>query len=352
VLRCHAELGHELCQLHAQLRDRSWRPGPYRTSHIREPKVRLISAAPYRERVVQHALVNVLGPIDERCSLYDSYACRKGKGTHAAVRRVRHYLRRHRWVWQADIRKFFPSLDHAILKSLLARKVSDPDVRGLADLLIDHSNAQEPVQEGFPGDDRFTGAERRRGLPLGNQTSQSFANVYLDPLDHFLKDRLRLPGYVRYVDDFVAFADGRQTLAEARRRAVDFLPGLRLRLYPTKDAIFPARQGVRFLGYRALASHVKLAPENVYRFRRRLRLWQHRYERHEIDGSEVAPRLASWIGHACQADTYLLRERLFEEHRFRREADTEVVRAERRAPRTGEKGSGPLPAQRSASQPW
>jgi retron-type reverse transcriptase len=315
VLRFHIELEHELHRLRDELGRKAYRPGPYRIFHIREPKVRLISAAPYRDRVVHHALVNVLEPVFERCFVFDSYACRKG--THAAVRRVRLYLRRHAWVWKADIRKFFPSIDHEALKGLLARKVADPDVLGLAGLLIGHSNPQEVVYDLFPGDDLFTPAERR-GLPLGNQTSQFFASVYLDPLDHFLKDRLGLPGLVRYVDDFVAFADDKRTLAAARRSAAEFLAGLRLRLHPNKDAIFPARQGTPFLGYRVCATHVKLAPENVYRFRRRLRSLQDRYARREVEWEQVRPRLASWIGHAQQADTFRLRERLLAEHPFRR----------------------------------
>jgi retron-type reverse transcriptase len=250
VLAFHAELEHELCRLEADLRARTYRPGPYRTFHIHEPKKRLISAAPYRDRVVHHALVNVLAPVWERCFLPDSYACRQGKGTHAAMRRCQHFARRHRWAWKADVARYFPSIDHAVLKELLARRVKDPDVLGLAGLLIDHSNPQEEVPALFPGDDLFTLCGRRRGLPLGNQTSQFFANVYLDPLDHFLKDRLGLPGYVRYVDDFVAFADDRRTLLRAREQVCAFLQTLRLRLHPTKDAVFPVSQGIRILADR------------------------------------------------------------------------------------------------------
>lgn len=189
VLKFHSELEHELFKLGHELREKTYRPGGYRTFQIHTPKKRLISAAPYRDRVVHHALVNVLEPIYEHCFIHDSYACRKGKGTHAAMRRVQHFAQRHTWAWKADIAKFFPSIDHAILKTLLARKIKDPDVLWLAHLLIDHSNPQEEVYNLFPGDDLFTLVERRHGLPLGNQTSQFFANVYLDPLDHFLKDQ-------------------------------------------------------------------------------------------------------------------------------------------------------------------
>jgi hypothetical protein len=196
--------------------------------------------------------------------------------------------------------------------------VKDRRVLGLVGLLIDHSNPQEEVWRWFPGDDLFTPAGRRRGLPIGNQTSQFLANVYLDPLDHFVTQDLGAGGYVRYVDDFLVFAEDSRVLARLRDRVGEFLGGLRLRPHPTKNAIFPVRQGIRFLGYRVFPTHRLLVKENVRRFRRRLRRFQERYARYEVSFEEVLPRLMSWIGHASQADTYLLRERLFEEHPFRR----------------------------------
>jgi len=123
-----------------------------------------------------------------------------------------------RYVFKADIRKFFPSMDHDILKGQIAHKIKDPDVLWLAGLIIDSSNPQEEVQHYFPGDDLLTPSERRRGIPIGNQTSQFFANVYLDPLDHFVKERLRFKGYVRYVDDFLLFSDDKRQLAKAREQ--------------------------------------------------------------------------------------------------------------------------------------
>ena len=318
VASFHLDLERQLWRLHDELAAGTYRPGPYRTFTISEPKKRLISAAPYRDRVVHHALVNVLEPIYERCFSAASCACRTGKGTRAALDRCQQLVRRFRWVLKADVRKFFPSMDHDVLKGLLARKIKDANVLWLAGLLIDHSNPQEEVQEWFAGDDLFAPGGRRRGLPLGNQTSQFFANVTLDPLDHFIEERLREGGYVRYVDDFLVFADDKRQLAELRRQGDAFLGGLRLRLHPNKTALFPAGQGVRFLGFRVFRSHRLLVPANVWRFRRRLRRLQRQYACRAIDWSAVWPRLASWIGHARQADTFRLRRRLFLEHRFRR----------------------------------
>ena len=184
--------------------------------------------------------------------------------------------------------------------------------------ILDYSNPQEPVLNWFPGDDLFTPTNRRRGLPIGNQTSQFFANVYLDPLDHFVKDRLGVSGYVRYVDDFLVFSDDKKHLAELRVQIADFLVRLRLRLHSTKNVVFPATQGIRFLGYRVFPTYRLLVPENVWRFRRRLRKLQRQYASYAISLDHARRRIVSWIGHARQADSYRLRRRLFREHPFRR----------------------------------
>ena len=153
VARFHFGLERELWRLQAELAAKSYQPGTYRAFVIREPKPRQISAAPYRDRVVHHALVNMLEPLYGRSFLPDSYACRKGKGTHAAVDRCQHFARRFRYVLKADVQKFFPSLDQETLKALVARKIKDRDVLWLAGLIIDGSNPQEEVVNHFPGDD-------------------------------------------------------------------------------------------------------------------------------------------------------------------------------------------------------
>jgi retron-type reverse transcriptase len=318
VARFHFHLERALWALHTELAGHTYRPGPYRSFTIREPKERLISAAPYRDRVVHHALVGVLEPIYERSFIADSYACRKGKGTHAAVARCQQFARRFRFVLKADVQKFFPSLDHQVLKALVARKVKDPDVLWLVGQVIDHSNPQEPVWHWFPGDDLFAPTERRRGIPIGNQTSQFFANVYLDPLDHFVKDHLGVKGYVRYVDDLLVFADDKRHLAEVRDRLAEFLTGLRLRLHPAKCVVSPVTEGIRFLGYRVFPTHRLLVSENVRRFRRRVRQMQRDYAAWRVSFASIYQRLMSWIGHARQANTYRLRCALFDTISFQR----------------------------------
>ncbi|WP_166822424.1 reverse transcriptase domain-containing protein [Thalassoroseus pseudoceratinae] len=318
VARYEFNLERELWKLREQLQKRTYRPGHYRSFYIYEPKKRLISAAPYRDRIVHHALTGVLEPIFEPTFISNSYACRKGKGTHAAVNRCQQFARRFRYVFKADIRKFFPSMDHAILKEQVARKIKDPDVLWLSGLIIDGSNPQEEVRDHFPGDDLLTPGERRRGIPIGNQTSQFFANVYLDPLDHFVKERLRFKGYVRYVDDFLLFSDDKRQLNEARQQISEFLIQLRLKLHSRKNTIFPVEEGIRFLGYRVFPTHRLLAKENVWRFVRRVRRMQAQYREGEIGLPEIKQRLMSWSGHARQADTHRLRTYLFDTIAFRR----------------------------------
>lgn len=314
-------LERELWRLHEELTQKTYRPGSYRSFFIHEPKKRQISAAPYRDRVVHHALISVLERIFEPTFISDSYACRKGKGTHAAVNRCQHLSRQYRYVLKADIRKFFPAVDHQILKALLARKIKDPDVLWLVEQIIDGSNPQEVIQHCFPDDNLFTSLERRRGIPIGNQTSQFFANVYLDPLDHFVKDWLGIKGYVRYVDDFLVFSDDKEYLAEVRQQIRCFLVSLRLRLHPKKNVISPVKNGIRFLGFRVFPTHRLLPKDNVRRFRRRIRALQHAYAKYEISLPEIQQRMMSWSGHACQADTFRLRCNLFAGMLFGRAAN-------------------------------
>jgi retron-type reverse transcriptase len=310
----------ELWELQQELVTKTYRPGKYRSFYVYEPKKRLISAAPYRDRVVHHALTGILEPIFEPTFIHDSYACRRGKGTHAAVNRCQQFARRFRYVLKTDIRKFFPSMDQEILKQGIARKIKDPDVLWLASVIIDHSNPQEPVLDWFPGDDLLTPNERRRGIPIGNQTSQFFANVYLDPLDHYVKDRLRVKGYVRYVDDLLLFSDDKRHLADVRNQTIDFLQTLRLKLHPRKNTIFPVTEGIQFLGYRVFPTHRLLVTENVWRFLRRVRRMQQDFQVGKTTLAEIKQRLMSWSGHAGQANTHRLRERLFGRISFQRAA--------------------------------
>jgi RNA-directed DNA polymerase len=270
----------------------------------------LISAAPYRDRVVHHALMNVLESILDRRFHPHSYACRKGKGTHAAADRLQKLMRRRRYALQCDIRKFFPSIDHLLLQATCRRFVKDGRVLGLLDLIIDHSNEQEAVREWFPGDDLWTPWERRRGLPIGNLTSQWLANSYLDDLDHFVTARLGVGAYVRYCDDFVLLHDDGGRLRAAAAEVAEFLAARRLRLHDGKRSVTPARGGLTFVGYRIWPTHRLLPKSNVRQLRRRVRWMKRAFTDGRIGKEDVRRRLAGWIGHALRASSGQLLVRL------------------------------------------
>lgn len=184
VQRFEFQQERELLRLQRELESGEYRPGQFTTHRITRPKPRLISAAPYRDRVVHHAVMNVLEPILERHAHPDSYACRTGKGTHAAARRLQELMRRFGHTLQCDVVKFFPSIDHDILKDQFRRRIKDRRVLALLDRIVDGSNEQDAAPDWFAGDTLLTPWERGRGLPIGNLTSQWFANWYLTGFDH------------------------------------------------------------------------------------------------------------------------------------------------------------------------
>ena len=320
VQRFEFNLEDELLALRKELAEGTYRPGPFTTHWITRPKPRLISAAPYRDRVVHHVLMNVLEPILDRHFHPHSYACRRGKGTHAAADRLQHLMRRCRYALQCDVRKYFPSIDHEILKGVIRRRIKDPRVLWLMDLIVDGSNEQEPVVEYFAGDDLLTPVERRRGLPIGNLTSQWFANWYLDGLDHYVTSHLGVGAYVRYCNDFILLHDSRQRLRELLAAVRDYLQDIRLRLNERRLHIRPVRAGLTFVGYRLWDEHRLLRKRNVRQFRRRMRWMRKAFAAGRIEWPEVKTRLDSWIGHARQSNCERLLRRLSREWSFARTA--------------------------------
>lgn len=205
---------NELWTLLNELKTKTYTPGKYNEFYIYEPKKRMISAAPFRDRIVHHALCLIIEPIFENTFIFDSYANRTGKGTHRAINRYQIWSKTKKYVLKADVRKYFPCIVHEVLKKEIRKKIKCTDTLWLIDLIIDNSNIQEEVNFNFSGDNLFTNSEIRKGLPMGNLTSQFFANIFLNPLDHFVKEQLRCKHYIRYVDDFVLLADDKKTLPE------------------------------------------------------------------------------------------------------------------------------------------
>jgi len=306
----------ELVRLQRELESGDYRPAGYRTFLVHEPKQRLISAAAFRDRVVHHALTRVLQPIFEKRFVANSFACRKAMGTHRALASAWRACCCYAHVLKCDVQKYFASIDHSILKELLARAVKCRRTLELAARIIDGSNPQEETNLYFPGDDLFTPFERRRGLPLGNQTSQFFANVYLNPLDHFVLRELRPAHYVRYVDDFLLFGDDKGQLRQMRARLDDFLSTLRLGVHARKSRVYRTQDGVTFLGWRVFPERLRLVRTNVVRWRRRMKAMCRAYRAGKMQLTEVTVRVRAWIAHAKHGNTWRLRTRLLAQHTF------------------------------------
>ena len=277
-----------------------WRPGAYTTFYVHEPKKRLISAAPFRDRVVHHALVSLLEPHFERRFVAHSYACRKGKGTHKALHRASRLMATRRFVLKGDVKTFFPTIDHELLKLELRRAIADERLLRVMDLVIDSSNPQESETEWFAGDGLFAPVERRRGIPIGNLTSQFLANVFLDPFDHFVMDRLRRGDYIRYCDDFLIFGEDRDELWGVREEVRAALARQRLLLHPRKGGVHVTHSQVPFLGFVLCRGRRRLQRASLVRATRRLRSLSREVEA-GADSDGLRASLAAWYGHVRHA---------------------------------------------------
>ncbi len=276
-------LDRHLDALRRDLLNEAVEPGPFHRFTIHDPKDRLICAAPFRDRVLHHAIMNVCEPAFERYQVSDSYACRRGKGLHAALQRAVQFTRRHTWYLKLDVRKYFDRIAHDVLRRNLARRFKDARLLRLFTTLIDGYAAS-------PG----------RGIPIGNLTSQYFANDYLAGVDHRVKEILYIPGYVRYMDDVVLWHDDRDALLRAERdlraHCQDVL-GLELKpLCLNRTA-----KGVTMLGYRVFPGYVALARRSRTRFAGKLRGYWNKLQKGEWNQNDFAVHvlpLSAYVGHA------------------------------------------------------
>lgn len=259
-----ANLEPRLFALERALQTGSWCSGTYTEMRGKEPKEHMVSSAPFRDRVVHHALCSVVGPIFEQGFIFDSYANRVGKGTHQAIARYEQYRNRHSHVLRADIYRYFPAIDHAVLKTDVRRRIACPQTLRL-----------------------------------------------LDAFDHFVKEVLRAP-YVRYVDDFALFHNDPAVLADWQRRIAQFLVGRRLSLHPRKTWIAPTTEPATFLGLELHPGGLRrLPPESVRRFRNRLRGLRDQWRAGTVERAVVLRRVFAWCAHARHAHTWRLRHALF-----------------------------------------
>ena len=314
VIGFEMNLAHELIRLKTRLESGAYAIGGYQRFIIHDPKTREIQALSYADRVVQHSLCdNILAPFFEKRLIYDNAACRVGKGTGFGIARLTAFLREHYrrhgaagWILKADIRQYFPSIDHEILLARLRRGIPDPRVMALLEKIINSYHAA-------PG----------KGLPMGNQTSQWFALYYLDPIDRLIKEKLCIPHYTRYMDDMVLLSPSKAELQECLRRIREKCADeLKLELN-AKTQIMPIKNGVDYLGW-----HFYLTPSGKVvrtlraaakaRLKKRLKALQHAYANGELDLPDIKLRIASSNGHLQQGHTWRLRARLYGRTVFQR----------------------------------
>ena len=304
----------ELQRLKSELESKEYLPRHLEKFIIRDPKTRVIHSSHFRDRIVHHALVNLIEPIFEKTFIYDSYANRKGKGTLKAIKRFDEFKRIISqngrtpksakeesmvlgYIFKADIKHYFDSVNHQILLKIIKRKINDKNTLFLIEKILNNFNTK--IKE--------------KGMPLGNLTSQFFANVYLNELDYFIKHKLKAKYYIRYVDDFVILHSNKELLEEYKTKIGYYLKNLDLELHPEKSKIFPLHKGVSFLGYRIFYYHKLLRKRNLTQFKRKFESLKQDFEQGLIDHETFLGSIEGWLGYARWANTYKFRRQIIKE---------------------------------------
>ena len=269
--------------------DKEFTTAPYRSKEIYEPKKRTIYILPFfPDRIVQHAVMAVVAPIWDRMFDPGSHACRPRKGQHTASRAVSQYTRTYRYALQADVRKFYPSVNQDIAMAIVHKKIKDKNVLWLLDNII----------RSFPG---------THNVPIGNLTSQWLGNLYLNELDRFVRSEISPAGYARYNDDFLLFGNDKKDLHQARLRCRQFLKE-ELDLTMAKDRVYPVREGVDFVGYRHFPGYVLVRKRTARRIRKRIAQLRYELKTYQVTLEKARSVIASTSGWLRWANTKNLRE--------------------------------------------
>ena len=298
VIKYTSNLEENLIVLQNELIWKTYSPRTVREFFVYIPKERLISAPAFYDRVLHHAVNNIIEPIFDSTFVYHSYACRAGKGTHAGVAVLTKYLRKTTvkydrvYCLKCDISKYFPSIDRNILFSIIEKKIKDPDLLWLIKKILD-------------------GNQGETGIGIGSLTFQLFANVYLSELDHFIKERLRIKYYIRYMDDFIVLGPDKAELHKIRGEIEEYL-WHRLRLKTnSKTQVFPISNGISFLGYRVWLTHRLLKSDTKKRIKKTMRGFMRLYKRSKISFDKIDSTIQSYLGHIKHANSYKFKRKLF-----------------------------------------
>lgn len=298
IITYEMDLAHNITETLKQLYCGTYNVGKYREFVIYEPKKRLIQSLPFKDRIVQQWYVEeFIKPIFVPKFINDTYACINQRGVHKAVKKLNYYMynysriNKNLYILKCDITKFFYNINKEKLFKIIERKVKDEQVLKLTKILIYNNNDSV-------------------GIPIGNYTSQYFANIYLNELDHYVKEKLKVKYYVRYMDDFVLLLKDKQQAKETLNNIKDFLKnnlGLTLN---NKTNYFKLKQGVIFCGYKIYKDHILLRKENKRKIYKKVKKWNELYSKKELNLKDTMIRLHSWEGHANNADTYNLRKKV------------------------------------------
>lgn len=317
----------ELLKLEKELKNHTYRPGRSICFVVKEPKPREIFAATFRDRIVHHILVNYLEPIWEPKFIDQSYSCRKGKGAHKALRDLRKYIRQASrgnrekvYYLKIDVQSFFVSLRKDILLRLIQKRVKNKEVLRLAKLIIFHDptrnyyrKSQSSLFDLIPDHKSLFKVGVMQGLPIGNLTSQFFANVYLDPLDQFIKHELKIKYYLRYVDDLLFLSRSREELIKWKNAISNFLQEkLSLKLHPTKQVLGEVKEGIDFVGFVVKPDYVLMRQRIVNNLKNKL--WRFNQDAEHMDQGKRAQMLStvnSYYGQFKHAQTWSLRKKIY-----------------------------------------
>jgi RNA-directed DNA polymerase len=292
VVAYRKDLETNLSILRAQILRGCVQVGDYNYFKIYEPKERQICASAFREQVLHHALLNICHEYFERLQIADSYASRKDKGTYAAIAKAKIYTRRYAWFLKLDVRKFFERIEHTVLKKQLNGIIKDPSVIGLFDAIIDSYEVQP-----------------NRGVPIGNLTSQYFANHYLCGLDHFIKEELAMKGYVRYMDDMILWHDDKEVLKKAYRIIIDYVK-MELHCDLKPESLNYSSVGLSFLGYKIFPYIVKLTQRSKQRFIKKMRILDDNYQSGAWNEAICQRRVLPLLAFVKHANTEGFRRRI------------------------------------------
>lgn len=318
VLEFTNDLEANLIEIQNDLIWGTYQIGPYREFYVYEPKLRLIMALPFRDRVVQWAIYRVLNPQLDKRYISDSYACRPGHGAHRSVKRLQYWMRymcrRHPQVYvlKMDISKYFYRIDHNILMDIFARLIDDDDLLWLLGTIYRSEGPLFGLPQGvsdYSPCNRIVG----RGMPVGNLTSQMAANLYLNEADQFIKHELRIRRYMRYMDDMVILHHDKQHLWSIKREVEGFLVNnLHLDLN-SKTTVRSVNQGVEWVGYRVWPTHIKLRKSTAQKMRKRLRYLRHACACGHATLTDLNASWQSYRGMLKHCNSYRLERKLADE---------------------------------------